>query len=141
MTVSSSGELVGIQPWQIDEVWGTIAPMVDQVSNIGGNSWYLPDVRERLEVGTLQLWLAIRAGALDAIIITDVHHSAAGKTCSLPIVWGRDARHWGGHLDTIERWAREAGCVRLEGIGRAGWERVLAPHGWQKTAIVVEKRL
>ena len=32
---------------------------------------------------------------------------------------------WVDHHDQIERWAKAAGCHRIEVVGRKGWARVL----------------
>lgn len=140
MTASSS-VLSGVARETIDEVWPDVLPMIEAVAKRAGCIWTVDSVRERLKAGTMQLWVATVGDRFGGIVVTDVHPSAAGKTCSLPIIWGDRLDQWIDRLDVIEAWAREAGCVRLEGIGRDGWQKPLAPFGWRKTAIVIEKRL
>lgn len=141
MTVSSSARLVGVGRETIDDVWNDVAPMIADVARRGGNCWTVDSIRERLIAGTMQLWVATVGERFGGIVVTDVHPSSAGKTCSMPIIWGDALHEWIDRLDAIEAWARDAGCVRLEGIGRDGWQKPLAPYGWRKTGIVIEKRL
>jgi hypothetical protein len=49
------------------------------------------------------------------------------------LIGGRDHRRWLGQLDErIGADARQAGAVRMIGIGRAGWGRILQRNGWVK---------
>jgi hypothetical protein len=49
------------------------------------------------------------------------------------LIGGRDYRRWLGELDkVIGAAARQAGAVRMIGIGRAGWSRILQRNGWVK---------
>jgi hypothetical protein len=49
------------------------------------------------------------------------------------LVGGRDYRRWIGELDeAIGAVARQAGAVRMIGIGRRGWLRELKRLGWDR---------
>jgi hypothetical protein len=49
------------------------------------------------------------------------------------LIGGRDHRRWLGELgNVIGAAAKEAGAVRMIGIGRAGWLRELKRMGWAK---------
>ena len=53
------------------------------------------------------------------------------KYVEVKLIGGRDHRRWLGELDkVIGAEARQAGAVRMIGIGRRGWARELARLGW-----------
>lgn len=55
------------------------------------------------------------------------------KYVEVKLIGGRDHRRWLTELDKhIGAVARQAGAVRMIGIGRAGWSRILQRNGWVK---------
>lgn len=89
----------------------------------------------------MQLWVIKDGEQVTGAIVTEIYPTAAGLTCALPVVGGVMGDGVMEAMSRIESWAREQGCVRLRGEGRAGWERALKPYGWSKKTTVIEKQL
>lgn len=103
--------------------------------------WDVETAKQRCLERDWQLW-AVRANRETlGSVITEIYDTAAGKTAAMPVVGGKDLASWVHLLSVVEAWARHHGCVRLEGVGRAGWERALRPYGWEKIAVTVAKTL
>jgi hypothetical protein len=100
------------------------------------------DIRQHLQRATIQLWLAWgHEPRPRGCCVTEIAGGARGKVCNLVIVAGLDLASWLPLLAVIEAWAREAGAVRLEASGRAGWERRLKSEGWKPVRTTIELEL
>jgi hypothetical protein len=122
------------------------------------SNWHFADawVRAAVEEGALletsdsykarcldasaQLWLIEDQGQCIGAMVTEVYDTPKGLTCAVPVI---SAVSFDDALvplfSELETWARNEGCVRLEGFGRFGWIRALKPHGWRPLAAVIEK--
>src|SRR5262249_45139078 len=100
------------------------------------------DVRERLERGAMQLWLFFdEDNRGTGCVVTELADSVRGKYCNLVVVAGRELASWRHFTETIKQSARAHGCVRLEGGGREGWQRLVKADGWRLVRTVIEMRL
>ena len=100
------------------------------------------DVLEQAKRADAQLWSYHDGEKFRGVVATRIHKTAAGRFCNLWVCVGMDADELlDGMLEEIETWARSIGCHALEVIGRAGWFRKLASRGFEKKAVVLEKRL
>ena len=89
----------------------------------------------------MQLWAVRQDGRTRGVVCTEVYDTASGKTCAIPVVAGEGFDEWWSLIRVIEAWARECGCVRLEGVGRPGWDRKLRHDGWRRVAVNCAKDL
>jgi hypothetical protein len=89
----------------------------------------------------MQLWAVRQDGRTRGVVCTEVYDTASGKTCAIPVVAGEGFDEWWSLIRVIEAWARERGCVRLEGVGRPGWDRKLRHDGWRRVAVNCAKDL
>ncbi len=139
MTLLSSARLIPVQQENLGMFWPEVRGWVSQAADVTkvktADDW-LDDIDRK----KAQLWVISRDGHAVGAIVTEVYETAAGLTVGLPIAAGEmcDVETT---LATIEAWAKEVGAVRLEGCGRPGWERALAPLGWSKIATTIEKVL
>lgn len=87
-----------------------------------------------------QLWLIADQDQVVGCGITEIYPTNKGMTCAVPVLAAASFEDAVTPLfGTIEQWAREQGCVRLQGYGRMGWVRALKPHGWRPRAVEIEK--
>lgn len=140
MTRSSSAKLLGVPSSDLWYFWPQVEPMITAAVAESANRWTTLEVLERLLARDMQLWVVIADKNLVGVVVTEIYPTAAGKTCALPIVGGEILPHL-ELLGVIKAWADEAGCVRLEGMGRPGWERAVKKLGWRKIMTVYEARL
>jgi GNAT superfamily N-acetyltransferase len=132
-----------VPPRAIASAWPLVvrwvaAALVNGKADIGPE-----DVRHALERGSMQLWLAWDDEARVALgcWVTEVCESIRGKCCSMVVVAGEDFKAWRQLHEAVVAWARQHGCVRLEGGGRDGWLRLMRAEGWRKLRTVIEMRL
>lgn len=132
-------KLEGIKAEHLELYWPHVEPWIAEAIKDAGHCWTASDLKQELERELLQLWVIWLDGAMQGCICTHVFESPRGKTCAMPVVYCSDMEACIDVLSVIEAWAKSIDCVRLQGEGRAGWERVLRPHGWKKITTQVEK--
>ena len=86
------------------------------------------------------LWLASRE-TIQAVLITRIMEHDGGKSLCGVAIAGYRPGDWMGAITDIEHWGRENGCVRAEWIARPGFEKLLKPHGYVKTHVMLERTL
>lgn len=125
----------------ISAYWARVEPMIAAAVVHSAVPWTSDDVLARLSINDMQLWLIWRGDELAGVVVSEIYDTGRGRTCALPVAASDDMAFCLGILDHIEVWARQQGCTRLQGEGRAGWERVLKPHGWRVVTTQVEKAI
>lgn len=131
--------LEGVRPDHVGLYWPHVKPWVSSAVYDFGHCWTADDVRSDLEEKRMQLWVIWLGDVMHGCICTHIFDSPRGKTCAMPVVFCYDMSSCIGVIDTIEAWAKSIGCVRLQGEGRAGWDRALKPLGWRKITTQFEK--
>jgi len=120
--------------WHFAEPW--VRSAVDEYALLETVESYKARCLDR----SAQLWLIADQDQVVGCGITEIYPTNKGMTCAIPVV---AAVSMGDALvpvfDTIEQWAREQGCVRLQGYGRLGWIKALKPYGWRPRAVEIEK--
>ena len=89
---------------------------------------------ETLKSGDCQLWVS---GSLAAV--TSISKHPLKTVCLIWLCGGKGLARAKRHLQSIEEWARSAGCDVIEIQGRAGWSRAL--DGYAQTSVTLEKSL
>ncbi len=139
-TSPTGGACIPVPPAKVGKAWPFMAEWLSEALARGNADLSPEDVRQHLERGSMQLWLAWN-GRPVGCCITEVLDGARGRTCNIVVVTGEGFDTW-AHLEAdIARWARKWGCVRLSFVGRKGWARRLAGAGWKETAVTLEKRI
>lgn len=95
------------------------------------------DLQDELSAGAL-VW----AGERSAVLVRTRDCTTGERVCDaspaagdLNEILDRGARE-------IEAYARATGCTQIHvQAGRDGWERALAPHGYERTAVILRKLL
>jgi hypothetical protein len=132
---------VAVPPAKIGAAWPHVAEWVSEAL-IKGNADKSPeDIRQHLDHGSMQLWLAWDRKPV-GVCVTELIDSVRGRSCNIVVVAGERFDAWAHLQDDIERWAAEHwGCVRLSLIGRKGWARRLVGAGWTETAVTLERTI
>lgn len=130
-----------VQPGDVERLAPMFRPLLDrfaaETALVSAD-----DVLAQAKRCDAQLWGYYDGENLRGAVATRVHATTAGRFCNLWVCVGFDADDLiDGVLSEIETWARSVGCHALEIVGRRGWERRLKGRGFEKTAVVLEKRL
>jgi hypothetical protein len=127
----------------VPKVWPLVVGWIAASLTAGKADIDADEVLRRLDHGSMQLWLLWDdlTERAKGCLVTELCDSVRGNYCNLVVVAGYDFKSWRHCTETIKQWARARGCVRLEGGGREGWERLVKSDGWRKVRTIVEMRL
>jgi hypothetical protein len=138
---SEPGEIYCLQPHDFDELWPTVEPLLKKFQEEVGTA-HVDDIHEMALMGMCQVWVWVVEGKVVGTVVTKVMQNRRDRYCFIWIAYGKDPSD-GSHLDqffgSIENWAREIDCKRIEIIGRRGWLRRL--HGFRETGVQMEKNI
>jgi hypothetical protein len=129
--------LVPVPADKLNAVWPALSKWVDRARSEAHMPVDLDAIKAKLDARDMQLWGVRIDGRTVGAVVSEVY----GTTCALPYVAGEHIREWLHLLSVIEEWARQNGCTRIEGNGRAGWERLLKRQGWRAVQVTVVKEL
>jgi hypothetical protein len=139
-------QLVCVPPDQVARAWLHVRHLILAAMKRGGLSSFRP-VEDAVLRGDALLWLAwdgdprsgSGAGRITAAAVTELQQTEWRKACVVVACGGDDMRRWIGLLDSIEAYARAAGCEAVRMMGREGWQRMLPSY--RRTGIVLERAL
>lgn len=111
-------------------LWPRIAEQMDTVAPMW-NVWWTKDyIYDATMSRALQVWGIGRDGEIRITAFTRLAQYPTGLALQVFLVLGNELDEF---LDAMyaafEHFGRELGCVRIEGVGRRGWERKLRKFG------------
>ncbi len=121
---------------QIAAIWPQVAPLILRAIRVY-NEHSLDEIYSSLLDGSRQLWVS-GDQKIESILITQLINKADEKICFLELCAGRGVES-AKFLNIIEKWAKDAGCARMELSGRPGWKRKLKDYNLKK--IILSKEL
>jgi hypothetical protein len=131
--------LYGIQPAEIEAVWGEVCPWIAAACKRNRGKFDEQDIRAGLLSGEDQLWIWKSPTAF-AVGITRLENYPKQRVCTIRIVTGTNAAEWQeSAMETIKRWAKENGCSSMSLCARPGWARRL--KGFEQTHVFLEQSL
>ena len=133
--------LYGIDASEIPAIWPAIVGLVAAGCEDGNST--PDDVLEALCAKCAQLVVSVSDDGIEGVLVTELVTQKSGRLiCNIWVVAGKNMDGWFHYLPELEGWARSKGCGAI-GIssGRPGWARVLKPHGYGVTKVVLEKEL
>lgn len=133
-------ELYAVDPNRIDKIWPRVrAWLVEASRRSDFTRW--AQIEGDILSGALRLWVVWDGRNLRAAVATEIIETGWRKICRIVSTGGEDMREWVSLIGDLEDYARSEGCDVVQELGREGWERVLAPLGYKRTLIVMEKEL
>ena len=116
----------------LDIVWDDAEKLLTPAINTAGGKFNANDVKQGIESGMLTLWLVVDGTKPVAAITTRIIEYPGCRAMALDWIGGRRMKEWLPLAqETIERFARDNGCVHLEGYGRKAWGRWLERYNWK----------
>ena len=122
-------EVILLTPKQVVDHWRTIEPAIASAlkSSVGESTTY--DYLTWLQnPDYYQCWAVEEEGVIVNVSITKINSYATHKSLHLITTTGINGGRWDTYKEahhTIEDYARQKGCRRIEMYGRKGWSRVL----------------
>jgi hypothetical protein len=132
-------DFTGVLSADIGRVWPFVQSLVESVAERSNGRLRADDVRQALDQGKWQLWIAHDNRQAHALCLTEILIYPQMKTCRLVAATGHDRAEWVDYLKIIEAWAAANGCELMETWARPGWRRVLKDYTW--THVQLEKKL
>lgn len=120
--------------------WPNIVEMMERVPHTLPN--HTPETLFEMAMNRLvQVWLVGPPDKITLVIITQVSTFPNART--LDVIWGAGEHSLasGPIVDAmLENFGRACGCNRLDvPWARLGWEKIMAPYGFKKMAVVLSK--
>jgi hypothetical protein len=122
-------EVILLTPKQVVDHWRTIEPAIASAlkSSVGESTTY--DYLTWLQnPDYYQCWAVEEEGLIVNVSITKVNTYATHKSLHLITTTGINGGRWDTYKEahhTIEDYARQQGCRRIEMYGRKGWSKIL----------------
>ena len=140
-------ELVQIPIQELDKVW----PIVEKdIRNALAYSSQLNDstfVYETAKQGKFQVWVLWDNAKEQTnekyfgVVITEIIKRKLGKVCHIYIMTGKQRHKWQYLIKDIEKFAKQEDCKMMELIARPGWQKILNNFGYNRTHVVLEKKI
>lgn len=133
-----------IQQQNMEGAWIAAMPWIEKaIGEVNHTHAELVHIQKGLYAGVLQLW-AIQDKRKDNMpvffLITELHTTEAGfKTLILRWAAGTDMGDWLDDIELLEEICSREGYHKMEVWGRAGWEKVLKPHGFKREFTILSK--
>ena len=140
-------ELVRIPTQELEKVW----PLIEKdIKNALSYSSQLTDsefVFEIAKKGKFQVWVLWDKNKEQTnekyfgVVITEIIKRKFGKVCHIYIMTGRQRHKWQYLIKDIEEFAKKEDCLIMELIARPGWQKILNNFGYNRTHVVLEKKI
>ena len=137
--------LVRIEPEQVDSILREIRPLLDQAVARTAGHLTLEDMIAKLRQGWREwmLWVCIADGAVVGAMIVTMERCHADLIATYELLASIDAQEAiSALLAPFEEYlAAIWGVTAVRIVGRRGWERFLAKHGFSASHFITSKRL
>ena len=126
----------------VDLSWSAVGPILGRATDESHGRHSVMSVHDDLVEGRKQLWIAFEDLDIKGIVVTRVVDYPHRRVLLIQFCAGDGLEEWRGPmLDLLEMYAMDVGCDGLELVGRKGWARMLAQHGWTQEFVVCGKML
>lgn len=124
-------------------VWPFIKEYVEKSTAYSGERTEAEDVRRDVENGSVFLWVSYDENYDTCGFVTGQFIEYPGmKVLALQFTGGKKLKSWASDMwNTLEYFARENGCSKIEGAGRIGWLRFMKQFGCTPAFYIYEKDL
>lgn len=137
--------LLRIEPEHVDEAAEALAPLLARSVPYCEGFQTVEQMIETMRQGirAWQLWAVVDGAALAGAFITSLERVGDDLVMTFEIIAGADAQAWiAALISRFERYmAFMYGVTSMRVVGRKGWERFLAQHGYQPSHFITSKRL
>jgi hypothetical protein len=127
----------------INLVWPVIKDFVEKSTAYSGERTEADDVKTDCLNGSAMLWVAHDDDHETHGFVTGQFINYPGmKVLALQFTGGRRLKSWASDMwNSLESFARDNGCSKIEGAGRIGWLRFMKQFGCTPAFYIYEKDL
>ena len=126
----------------VDIVWSKAKDVLTKSVETSKGKFKAEDIRKELKEGGLVLWLVLEDSDVVAAITSRVIEYPGRRAMALDWVGGSKMNQWLPLvLNTLQKYAKECGCMHLEGYGRKAWGKILKKYGWNPEYIAYRMEL
>lgn len=141
-----TGLMISPVPLQfLDALWDQAASVLVRSVATAGGKFNVHDVYAKILMGEYVLWIVVdydKEDEIVAAITTRIIVYPNGTSMAMDWIGGTRMREWLPMAqEVISSYARDHGCMYLEGYGRKGWDRWLRRYGWQPDYIAYKMEL
>lgn len=119
-----------------EDEWARCGPWIEDAIAHAGGTHTLSDVEAMVRAGEAFFW-----SAPNSAVVSVIQDDPQRKTLLHWLAGGDMAELLTKRLPDVEAWGLSKGCTRALLIGRAGWERAMAPYNYKPLARIVAKEL
>jgi|TARA_R100000773_G_C4221190_1_gene120172 IS1 family transposase len=140
-------ELVYIPPDHIEKVWVQVENDITKALIRSGGYANSNHFKDNCLKKIFQLWILWDKEHKETndkyfgVVITEIIQRPLQKCLNIRIMTGKHREKWQHLIKHIEDFARKEKCDRMELIARPGWERVLRNFKYNKSHVLLEKKL
>lgn len=126
----------------LQEVWHGFSDFILKALAYNDDCFDLSDIYKAIENKEMQLWVGFNNfDKIHVVCVTQVCVFPKKRVLDIILTSGFDLPRWITHLEDIENIAKEFKCSESRILGRDGWVKVLKPFGYEKTQVVLRKKL
>ncbi|MGQ9371954.1 hypothetical protein [Azospirillum sp. ST 5-10] len=110
--------------------------LIGEALPYGGHTHTVDDVVSAVAEGRMQMWQSDRS-----LLVTELRRYPQLLAVRIVLGAGDLADIWENLEPRVEAFAREMGATRIEAVGRMGWLRAAAPHGYGMPRVCMHRDL
>lgn len=129
---------------QVNAIWRTVEPLIQSALDTAPGRYEPVDILVSILKNEKVLWVAFEEESKEivAACVTYIYNVPLGRVMQIEWVAGSNMAEWQDHIDsTMEEYAKDFGCTKIECHGRDGWWPLLKNSGWHKASVSFEKDL
>ena len=128
----------------VEEAWQLVDKHIQKALERSGEHYNSADIKNNCLENCMQLWLGWdndEEKSHYCTAITQILKRPNSKVCNIFIATGREMKKWVHVMDEIAKWSDIQKCTHVESWARPGWERVLKQYQFNKTHVLLERKL
>ena len=141
-------ELIRIPTQELDKAWGLVDKDIRQALAYSSQLTDSDFVFETAKQNKFQVWILWDKNQKKTfekyfgVCVTEIRERKFGKVCHIFIMTGRQRHKWQKLVvDTIEDFAKNEECKKMELVTRPGWQKFLQNLEYKRTHVVLEKQI
>jgi hypothetical protein len=132
-----------LTPEQATGFWNQLAPRLIRAVPYANDGVNIDEIFERILKGTYQVWIELDENYhIIGVMLTEI---IKNKNKTILFIYMYEANNLqvsnNDNFEILSNWAKGLGVDEIQLYGRAGWERPLKPFGFEKTHVLLRRRL